>query len=170
MIAPLLMAVVMGWAGAPRGEWIQVESPRGGYTVSVPGYPYVQRTRTEDPDLGPCFAGSLVVKRTSTEYSVGYLDEPVRPAGETVQKFLHRARNEYSGTRYCRLVSERGTTVDGYPALDFALAVSGGHAVRVRLVAVGNRRYQLVAFVPARLVSSPTVERFFASFRLRKRR
>ena len=170
MMAPLLMAVVIGMAGAPRGPWFEATSPQGAYTVAVPGHPYLQRSRMQDPDLGLCFAGSLVVKRASSAYSVGYLDETVRPAHETPQKFLHRARNEFTNTRYSRLVSERSVTVGGYPALDFALAVAGDHAVRVRMIVVGNRRYQLAAFVPAREVASPTVERFLGSFRLARRR
>ncbi len=120
--------------------WISFESPEGGFRMEFPAEP-VRGQQSLASELGPLETVLFTVEEDAdTVYLVAYTDYPeevldVDP-GTVLDGAVQGAATNLSGT----VESSTKLTVEGFPAVDYVVAVEGGR-VEARAILAGRRIY-----------------------------
>jgi hypothetical protein len=135
----------------------------GGFTVLLPGTP------KEEPRVMQTAAGTWVKHQFSVQagnlvWYAGYEDLPVAPR-DPKDIVSHGARAA-AGERGKVLTEKELPGKE--PGHEVLIRTAESVELRVRCYLAGRRLYQLIVGGPANEVTSPDVDRFFASFRLTK--
>jgi hypothetical protein len=127
-------------AGARDDNWIPFESSEGGFRVELPSLPETNAESVPSPS-GPLEAAVFTVEASrDVGYIVAYTDypedvldlDPVVALDQAVQE----AASNVSGT----LESSTRLTVEGFPAVDYVIAVDEGR-LEARAILTGRRIY-----------------------------
>jgi hypothetical protein len=135
-------------------DWITFESPEGGFRVELPSEPE-SNVQSVPSQAGPLEAAVFTVEvDADTGYIVAYTDYPeevleVEP-GTVLDGAVQGAATNVSGT----VESSTKLTVEGFPAVDYVIAVDGGR-VEARAILAGSRIYLL-----QRAASQPDQDEF----------
>jgi hypothetical protein len=166
----LTLPLVLGGApGDLPDGWKLLTSKEGGFEVALPGTPIKseQRVKTATGQLDvTVFA--LEAGRDTT-YVVSYSDLPadeVKPGRET--KRLNFARDGAVANARGKLRSEKKITLDGHPGRELVIETRTDVVIRMRVYAVKQRLYQVVAMGPGAFHQSKDAALFLDSFRLLK--
>lgn len=126
-------------AGA-RDDWVPFESSKGGFRMELPSLPETNAESVPSPS-GPLEAAVFTVEASpDVGYIVAYRDypeavldlDPVVALDQAVQE----AASSVSGT----LESSTRLTVEGFPAVDYVIAVDKGR-LEARAILTGRRIY-----------------------------
>jgi len=147
---------------AQSTEWKDYTSEKGKFSVLLPGAP--------EPGyrLGPADSGAVIsyvtnYQKDAKAWSVDYFDLPAIPLdADAVKKLLERRRDSYTA----RPRSEKSQPLNGYPALEFKMAIDDRDRVQmVRIILVKQRVYELCVVTQASQAVSEDITRFFDSFK-----
>lgn len=177
-VGPMVALQLLGLSDAAIGQqvtalasqagiqWKPYRSEAEGYTIQMPGDPKEQpRPKPDDPHFVMCNISPREV------YGVAcYKTSAEGVARVGVVKFLRIIRDGVlAGTSSLSLRSEKEITLDGHPGLEFIADNSADNSVHlINVYVVGNRFYQLMAFVSRGSENSTSVLKFFYTFRLIK--
>jgi hypothetical protein len=109
----------------------------------------------------------LPVPATEGKFVVSYFDIPEASAkAGTEDKRLDNARDGAVASSKGKLKREKSLLLDTYPGREVTIEIEGKGLVMVRLYAVRNRLYQVMAVGPSDLVTSQDAQKFLSSFRI----
>jgi hypothetical protein len=162
-------AIAAGCAGvAFSQDFAPFESPNGRYKALFPG-----EVKTETTDIK---AGRERLKLTlemvelkgDTVFMVSYVDATDEIAKAPPGPRLDKVRDGNKGEAG-RVIEEKDIQlgVEKYPGRDILLQTSGGY-IRNRAVIAGNRLYQVMVQGSKEVVTSPSADKFIASFTIMK--
>jgi hypothetical protein len=121
-------------------DWITFESPEGGFRVELPSEPE-RNVQSVPSQAGPLEAAVFTVEVSADlGYMVAYTDYPeeilnLDPVA-ALDQAVREAPTNVSGT----LESSARLTVDGFPAVDYVIAVERG-TLEARSILTGQRIY-----------------------------
>jgi hypothetical protein len=135
----------------------------GAFSVMMPGQPQY-KTETIKTAAGPVILHKYIAEaeRGQHAYLVAYSDFRVNMNAAEV---FNSTRQDVVKILNGRIISERPTSIDGYPGRVF-MAENADHLVVIKAYLVGKRFYKVI-FVKAKASAYPSeAERFFSSFRV----
>lgn len=132
-------------------------SKPGGYAIAFPGPPTHETRDAVDNGMKVAVAFDTFVAQDD-QFMVSYTDLPASAAATPIDDSSIVAQ----GT----LIARKDLKLFGHPARDLEVALPEDLVVRVRFVDVGRRFYQIMVVAPAKLAHAPSVDAYFASFRL----
>jgi hypothetical protein len=170
-----LLAVVgllaAGAAVASAQEFTPFTSPAGRYKAVFPG-----EVKTDTTDIKAGKDGKQLLKLTldtvelkgNTVFLVSFVDATDEVAKAPAAQRLDKVRDGNKGTGG-KVVSEQDIALgkDKYPGRDILLETPNGY-IRNRAVIAGNRLYQVMVQGSKEVVSSPSADKFIASFEITK--
>jgi hypothetical protein len=137
----------------------------GGFTVEMPCKPQQQSTAVETP-AGPVNLMVYLCRTANRAYMVGYSDYSFPDMKEKAESLLDGAREGALKKGNNRLVSELSISLDGHPGRELRMEAPNGPRMRVRMILVGNRLYQIGVVTPKVEMDAPEIGKFLDSFRL----
>ena len=146
--------------------WVQFTSEPGRFSVLMPEIPE-DKAQTTPSEHGPYTTHLFVVRDTVNVYLIGWVDYDPK-FNFNRQSELEANRDNFVKGINATLVSSRGLTLDGYPALEFT-AETADRVFKSRVYMVGRRPYQIVIGSPKGMDNSVTLNRFFNSFKVNLR-
>jgi len=154
-------------ACSPELDWREFTSPEGQFTVMLPARP--TRESRELVLAGAKVRMQMVTAQVSgTAFGVGYADLPsAADAARTVSEIRDALTRNLGG----RVISERPVDLDGATGIEFQVeGAAQGSPMRLaaRVVAAGNRFYQVVVVGRAERVTGVDLTLFPGSFKLVK--
>ncbi len=161
----VVFAACLGY-GFQQSEWREFQLPSGGFTVSLPGEP---RSLTQTSDMASAQGNNRVFTLeaeginyiiTDSELTLDLTD------ARAIQAALDNGRDQAVTGSGGTLESERNITLGGYAGREMRVKLAGEY-LRARAYVANRRLYQLIVVTSPSLVDSPSVTRFFCSFRLR---
>jgi hypothetical protein len=160
-------AIVVLAACSPELDWREFTSAEGRFTVMLPARP--TRESRELVLAGTKVRMQMVTAQVSgTAFGVGYADLPsAADAARTVSDIRDALTRNLGG----RVISERPVDLDGATGIEFQVAgAAQGSPMRLaaRVVAAGNRFYQVVVVGRAERVAGVDLTLFPGSFKLVK--
>jgi hypothetical protein len=164
-----LFLTALAASPAPPGpEWKPFTSKPGKFTAVFPGTPTEQKQSVKTA-VGTIEMTLYVLDlpKASGSYVIDYSELPeaaVRVGTE--EKRLDNARDGAVASAKGKLKSEKRISLQGFHGRDLVIEVGDKRSVRMRIFAVNNRLYQLLAAGPPAWVASKDTGRFFDSFKL----
>lgn len=162
----VLMAALAG--GATGQEFKPHSSPTGRYTVLFPG-----EVKSVTSDIK---AGTETLKLTldtvelkgGTVFMVSFVDSSDEVAKKPAGPRLDKVRDGNKGTAG-KVIEDKAVTVgtEKYPGRDLLIETPAGF-LRNRAVIAGNRLYQVMVQGTKEVVTSPSADKFIASFEITK--
>jgi uncharacterized protein (TIGR03067 family) len=151
--------------------WKRFTAKKHGFSVELPGPEAPEeRVRRQETPLGPVQV-SIFVRRNPAErfsYLVQSYRLPQRPRPGEVAQVLDASRDavvrELAG-KGGKLDSEKVYKEDGRVSRDLQISVGAEGRGRVRMFLLGDRLYMLMVVGVREAATSPSVERFWRSFR-----
>lgn len=169
MLWSLTLPLLLGAAQESPG-WKTFTSKEGGFTVSLPCTPAEERQRVQTATGHLDVVVFVAEGPNETSYVVGYSDLPaaeVKPGSE--KRRLDFARDGAVAKARGTLRSERLFEQAGHPGRELVIEQKTGTVVRLRILVVGRRLYQIMAVGPGSVVQHRDGGTFFLdSFRLDK--
>jgi hypothetical protein len=167
MVALLVLAGVFG--GAALGQdFKQYASGAGRYKVMFPGDP---KSETNDIKAGKNtlkFTIDFVELKGDTTFSVSFIDAPddvaKQPPGPRLDKVRDGNKGESGKVHHDKDVQ---VGLEKYPGRDLLIEGPSGYT-RNRVVIAGNRLYQVMIQGSKEVVTSPSADKFIASFEVTK--
>jgi hypothetical protein len=163
-VAGLMLCVSL----AAGQEFKQYASGAGRYKVMFPG-----NVKTETTDIQ---AGKDTLKLTldsvelkgDTTFLVSYVDASDEVAKKPAGPRLDKVRDGNKGPNG-KVIEDKDVMVgmEKYPGRDLLLETPGGY-IRNRVVIAGNRLYQVMIQGTKEVVTSPSADKFIASFEITK--
>jgi hypothetical protein len=165
-----LVAALAGAGAAAGQEFKQYASGAGRYKVMFPG-----DVKTEAADVQ---AGKDTLKLTidsvelkaGTVFLVSYIDASEEVGKQPAGPRLDKVRDGNKGAAG-KVVEDKEVTValgdEKFPGRDLLIQTPGGF-LRNRAVIVGRRLYQVMVQGTREVVTSPSADKFIASFELTK--
>jgi hypothetical protein len=167
MFAVVGLVAILGGAAA-QPEFKQYASTDGRYKVMFPG-----PVKTDMVDV-PADKGEVTVTidsvelRGGTAFLVTYVDAPEEVAKKPAGPRLDKVRDANKGDKGKVLVDKDLTVgMEKYPARDVLIETPDG-CLRNRIVIAGPRLYQVMIRGEKDVVTSPSADRFLASFEVTK--
>ena len=160
------LGLLTGWLqdASPAG-WLNFESKSGRFGVALPSKPLER----------PQFVGQLKVTKFIAEdkneavYVISHTDYPdAEVKKEVVQKRLDQARDGAVASVSGMMKAEKAIMLDGHPGRDIVIEKAGVVIVRMRIIVVDQRVYQVLALGPPPVLASKEIAFFLDSFRLIK--
>jgi|ERR1700730_1664427 len=152
------------------GEWIKYNSPKGRYSVMVPGEPKLSRQEIVSSSGKKITQYRATASHANFAVFVAYYDY-----ASAMTYSLNQARDVIVGSKGT-LLSESKINLGGHPGLEMNFCVNGHGGpeflVRVRIYDVDGRVYVLQFIIPRSEddnVSAEKAARYFDSFRVTKR-
>lgn len=170
-IVILLMAsTVVGSSFQSSGEWIKYDSPKGHYSVVVPGEPRLSKQQILTSNGKKVTQYRATASEANFAVFVAYYDY-----SSAMRYSLNQARAGIVAS-LGTLLSEREIRLDGQPGLELNLSAKPPAGiellVRVRIYDFDRRVYVLQFITPRsedNAVSAETASRYFDSFRVTKK-
>jgi len=172
-VAIALIVIGLCWLGISVWKefrpyhWQVVESPDAHFRISFPGsFKASQETNTAVD--GSAFLSNRLTSSPAQGviYAVSWWENPAQESKSTEELFANFRGCDIK-TFHGTVISEKVTDVQGYPAMDVALA-GNGFVVRNRMIRVGPRLYSQVVMGPLGRLHGGDVQKFFDSFTLRQ--
>src|SRR5580704_7387501 len=163
-----LLLIAVGAFSPAQAEWKTFSPGVGTFSVQMPGTPTEFKKSVETPG-GPVevLIYELAVPATEGKFVVSYFDIPEASAKPgTEDKRLDNARDGAVASSKGKLKREKSLLLDTYPGREVTIEIEGKGLVVLRLYAVKNRLYQIMAVGPTDLVTSQDAQKFLTSFRL----
>lgn len=156
--------------------WKEYSSAEGGFSILFPGEPS-QETQLIDAAPGTQFKLRIHKLKTLAEYSVMYADYPI-PVGDpaVAKNVLDNGAKGAVASVNSELLELKEITLYGYPGRYLKERMPSGEIMRVKMLLVGQRMYQVAITTPreegtpAEIVKSYEMmaDKFLNSFRLLK--
>lgn len=167
--AAFVFLVALVLAGCtPERDWRAFEWPQGGFSVLLPGKPR-KEARTVKIDGTPVPLEMLSLQTKGAAYGIGYADFPPGATAEAQVRRLAAARDQLVGNIAGELKSDKEINVGGHPGREFRAegTVAGEPFVTsARVVAVGDRLYEVAVVARAEQVAAADPDLFLGSFKL----
>jgi hypothetical protein len=144
--------------------WTRHDSPRGGYSVLMPGTP-----QEEDAPANPLIGktgGHLTIVEISDDRAYMAQLTTFANAPRDVAKELDSARDSVITSLQGKLTREEEINLGPHPGRELVVALPDSIVMRVRYFLVDHNSYQILATVPLGEESSNETNAFFDSFRL----
>ncbi len=155
---------------AGKVEWKPFSPKDGAFTVQLPATPEEHKKPIATPQgmLDLIYYEAEVPGRDG-KLLVGFTEFPAASikAGSE-DKRLDHARDGAVASTKGKLVREKSLLLDGYPGRELEIEIEGKARVIVRMYAVKNRLYQLVAAGNPEFVDSADAAKFLTSLKLAK--
>ena len=164
-----LAVIVIASAGVAVGqEFKPFTSTTGRYKVLFPG-----EVKSESNDITAgkeklkLFLDSVELK-ADTVFMVSYIDASDAVAKQPAGPRLDKVRDGNKGENG-KVLEDKDVTVgaEKYPGRDLLLEMPG-YYIRNRVVLAGNRLYQVMVQGTKEVVTSPSADKFIASFEITK--
>jgi hypothetical protein len=166
----VLISAEVGFSFQGSGEWIKYNSPKGRYSVLVPGEPRLSRQETVTSSGKKIARYRATASDANFAVFVGYYDY-----AKAMTYSLTQARDSIVASTGTRL-SERKINLGIHPGLEMNVSAKSPDGtellVRVRIYDVDRRVYVLQFIIPRSEddnVSAEKAARYFDSFRVTKR-
>ena len=164
-----LVGLTVAFAGVAAGQdFKQYASGAGRYKVLFPG-----EVKSETTDIQ---AGKDTLKLTldmvelkgDTVFMVSHVDATDEVAKKPAGPRLEKVRDGNKGPAG-KVIEDKEITVgeEKYPGRDLLIETPGGY-LRNRVVIAGNRLYQVMIQGSKEVVTSPSADKFIASFEITK--
>jgi hypothetical protein len=175
MIHPLCLGLTLPFVfGAARQEelppgWQVFTSKQGGFTIKLPGAPMESKRRVASA-AGVLDVYLFVVDgKDDASYVVSYSDLP----GEQIKAGNEQKRLDFAcegavNNARGKLRSEKKIELDGHPGRELIIDTDKEIVIRMRIYAVKQRLYQVMAIGPGLFTQSQDATRFLDSLRLVK--
>ncbi len=152
----------------PR-RWQTYAAPDGSFSVELPGEPVVETAQAPIDGGGTRPLTLVSVKPTkTTAYMCSYVEDQ-NLEKKSPDEALESARDGSLLKTQGTVISQKRTTVQGYPALDMQARARGNSLLDSRMIVVVKRLYMImaVATVPEDR-DAKTIQRMFESFKIIK--
>jgi hypothetical protein len=163
----ILVSSVLSFSSCKRAhsyDWQAVDLADGQFKVTFPGKPILEESPTKTVTGGSFTLHALRIKPVDTvAYGCAWFDDPSL-MGMSAEDRLNQARDNGLRGVQGTLLSEKKTTVQGYPARDIRATARGNAAFDNRIILVGPRLYTLMVGDVTGRHDAANVERFFNSF------
>jgi hypothetical protein len=171
MFAVLGSAVALACAGSVAAqvpEFKPYASTEGRYKVLFPGPVKTDTVPVKTDKGGVTVTVDSVELKAGTSFLVSFVDAPDEVAKQPAGPRLDKVRDANKGPDG-KVLEDRELTVgmEKYPARDVLIEKPSG-CLRNRVVIAGNRLYQVMVQGPKDVVTSPSADRFLASFEVTK--
>lgn len=146
-------------------SWVKFNSEIGRFTVLMPQMP-AEKTETVQSNVGPYTTHLFSVRGASSIFVVGWVDyAPTFNFG--VQSELAANRDNFVKGVNGTLINSTNGMIDGYQSLEFT-AETADSVYKSRVYIVGRRPYQLITGTLKGVDDSPSITRFFESFKIKR--
>ena len=163
LIAAAVVAVFA--AGATGRDDTKYESKEGKYAIAFPGKPTIQTGKAGDIALS-----TAIVEKATLAYTVTHADLPADLVKLSKPKdILASAEAGLVKSFKAKLISSKEVefAAQKYPARE-VVAEKEGTTIRLLIVLVDNRLYQVYVVGPKDTTASKDADAFFASFEIMK--
>jgi hypothetical protein len=173
MRQPILFLIVSVGAvvtSSQGGDWKPFSPKDGAFSVQMPGTPNEHKKAVKSgTGATEVILFEVTLRPGENTYAVGYSEYPKEmiKAG-TEDKRLDNARDAAKTTSKGKLKREKSLLLDTYPGRELLLEIDDKKAVKLRLYAVNNRLYEIVAVGSPEFVASAETLKFLESFKLGK--
>lgn len=150
-------------------NWKEFSSEEGRFSVLLPRTPR-QTTETVDAPSGEIDEHTFTTIYGDTTYVVSYSDYPQSLTSGDTRAVLDALRDSAVTGFSGKLLSERSISLNGHPGRELEIQVSddsGTVIAQLRIFLVRNRLYYLYTIIPEERSSSPSVDKFLNSFKLK---
>jgi hypothetical protein len=168
MLLSLLVIVPLGGAMAQPPEFKLFASTEGRYKILFPGPVKTDTVQAKTGKGEVTVTIDSVELRAGTSFLVSFVDAPDDAARQPPASRFEKVRDANKGTDG-KVVDEKDQVVgpEKFPARDVLIEKPSGW-IRNRIVIAGNRLYQVMIQGPKEVVTSPSADRFLASFEVTK--
>ncbi len=144
---PVLSPPPLPAAEYNAGAWLEFSSSAGRFKVLFPGVPTEKVQRFEAQ--GASYELHLHQLKTLAEYSVMYADYPVAVGNASVAKqILDNGAHGAAESVNAKIISIEEIMIDGHPGRILKERMPNGSYMRVKMVLVGQRLYQVAITTP----------------------
>lgn len=153
--------------GRLPGAWREYSSADGQFALLLPGTPQ-ETLQVVETDLGLIEFHRFVVELGSGTYLAAYGDYPVGTVEpRDPEELLTAIQASVTANLQGVLLAEASYSVADYPGRAVRIAVQEGQGqIRLRLLLVGKRLYQIMAVGTPEIMSHSTTDQFLDSFQL----
>ena len=153
-------------AGCNKAEWKEFHSNAGRFTVMMPGDPTEDSSRVTTA-IGPVDVHMFHHDEIFLSFLVGYSDLPDRPDMTfNTDKMFDGSRDEVVRKVSARVISEQPIIVDGNPGRLIVLEKDNNLNMKLKLVWLRPRLYQVVIAANDIRAGSADIDRFMDSFKI----
>ena len=158
-------------AAPSTGEWKEITSQEGGFTVSFPSTPKEMK-HSQDTPFGKLelFALAAELPRNEGSYAVMYLSLPeamAKQQGATELLLETIPQQLKASNAAAKIIGQpKKITQDGHPGRELTLEIPGQGVAVVRVYIVQDRMYQVIVGGSKDFISSKDAQRFLDSFHL----
>lgn len=171
-VAFIVLGVLVSMAVAnyerllPR-KWQTYTAPDGSFSVELPGRPEVETTHAPLEGGGTKAITFVSVKPNGrAAYVCSYADDE-NIGRKSPDEALESARDGSLSKTQASVISQKRTTVQGYPALDMQARAGGNSLIDSRMIVAGKRFYMIMAVTPVQQDrEDKTIERMVESFKI----
>ena len=158
--------LVLLLVGCNKAEWKEFHSTPGRFTVMLPGDPTEDSSQVTTA-IGPVDVHMFHHDEIFLSFLVGYSDLPDRPdMVYNTDKMFDGSRNEVVRKVNARVISEQPITVDGNPGRLIILEKDNNLNMKIKLVWLRPRLYQVVIAANDIRAGSADIDRFMDSFKI----
>jgi len=164
-----LAGLVVAFASVATGQDFKPHtSTAGKYKASFPGEVKSETTDIQAGKETLKFTLEMVELKGETVFMVSYVDATDEIAKQPAGPRLDKVRDGNKGSNG-KVIEDKDVTVgaEKYPGRDILLETPGGF-IRNRAVIAGNRLYQVMVQGTKEVVTSPSADKFIASFEITK--
>lgn len=157
--------------------WKEYSSTEGGFSILFPGIPS-ESSQLVDASPGVQFKLHIHSLKTLAEYSVMYADYPIPVGDPAVAKgVLDSGAKGAVASVNSELLELKEIALDGHPGRYLKERMPGGEIMRVKMLLVGQRMYQVAITTPREEGASVEMvkqyetmaDKFLNSFKLLKK-
>jgi hypothetical protein len=167
-VVGLAVGLWAGVVGAQAPEFKLYASADGRYKVLFPGPVKTEKIPVPSGKNELTLTVDLVELRAGTSFLVTFIDAPPDTAKLEPGPRLDKVRDGNKGTDG-KVIEDKAVTVgvEKYPARDVLIQKPNIY-LRNRIVIAGSRLYQVMVQGPKDVVTSPSADKFLASFEVTK--
>ncbi len=168
MLAALTLALSFNATATAQVEFKPYASSDGRYKIVFPGAVKSDTVTTKADKTDVKVMIDSVELLGGTSFLVSYVDVPEEVAKKPAAMRLDKVRDANKGPDG-KVLEEKELTLglEKFPASDVLIEKSGVY-LRNRIVIAGNRLYQVMVTGSKETVTSPSADRFLASFEVTK--
>jgi hypothetical protein len=165
-LAVFALLLLYGGSGHAQGQWTDVRSPEGAFTVSMPCVPATWTNDVTTTGAGAPFTSRLGMCRSGSEiYLAGWVDYAPGYRPDIDDELKANEDNLNKGIGAVRLTSSP-MTYQNFPGLDFTANRMGLSLVSGRVVMDGYRPVMWIVLTPLGEDHSANIRRFLTSMRV----
>jgi len=167
LIITLFLFTVSFPVRAPQVAWKEFSSPEGGFLISLPRLPEMNKL-TVQTRTGMVDAISFLAKdENANEFMVTYSEYPAMNLGASrAEKIFDGARDGLIIAQQGRLLGDTTVSLDRHPGRAIVVERPDGSILKTVCYLVDDRFYQLTVETRRIEEDVDSIDRFFSSFRL----